>query len=113
MTEVDATFGQVVGCHLDGYSIAGKDTDPVFLHSAGRIGESFVPIVEFYSKASIRKQLLHRAFELDQIFLGQTDLLDKGTGAPRRPRVAFRPRLRQGANSPRKRGRAGLAQAHS
>src|SRR5215813_13044502 len=80
MAEINATFGQVIRGHLDGYSIARKDTNSVFLHSPGRVGESFVPIVEFYSEASIGKQLLYRAFELYQIFLGQTYLLDKGRG---------------------------------
>src|SRR6516225_4186276 len=65
VAEVDAALGQVVRSHFHGYSISSEDTNAVFLHPAGRIGESFVPIVELYSKAGVGKQLLHGAFELD------------------------------------------------
>src|SRR5271169_4299746 len=91
VAEIDAALGQVVGSHFHGNSIAGEDADPVFLHPAGGIGQSFVPIVELYSEAGVREQLLYGAVELDQVFFGQTDLLDKGTGAPRRPRINIPP----------------------
>src|SRR5271166_3327898 len=113
VTEVDSTLGKVVRGHFDGDSIAGEDADAVFLHPAGRIGESLVPIVELYSKTRIGEQLLHGALELDQVFLSQTDLLYKGTGATKRPRVNVPLYLRQRANSPRKRGRVDLVRARS
>jgi hypothetical protein len=91
MTKVDPALGQVVGGHFHGNSIAGKDADAVFLHPSGGIGQSFVSIVELYSEAGVGEQLLYGAFELDQVFFGQTDLLDKGTGAPRRPRIDIPP----------------------
>jgi hypothetical protein len=74
-----------------------------------------MPIVEPYSKSGVGEQLLHGAFELNQIFLGQTDLLnrDEVAGAPGRPRVNIPLSLMPGANSPQKRGRADLVQAHS
>src|SRR5262245_38352024 len=112
MTKVDPSLAQIVRRHFHSDTIAGKDTDAVLLHSAGRIGESLVPIVDLYTKSRIREQFLHSTFELDQVFLRQTDLLHKGTGAPKRPRSIFRPILRPGANSPPKRGLADLAQAH-
>src|ERR1700691_118884 len=33
----DATFGQVVGCHLDQHFVAGKDADAVLAHAAGGV----------------------------------------------------------------------------
>src|SRR5271165_1364486 len=63
VTEVDSTLGKVVRGHFDGDSIAGEDADAVFLHPAGRIVESLVPIVELYSKTRIGEQLLHGALE--------------------------------------------------
>src|SRR5580693_6856110 len=83
VAEIDAALGQVIGRHFHGNSIAGEDTDTVFLHPTGGIGQSFVPIVELYSEAGVGEQFLYGAFELDQVFFGQTDLLDKGTGTPR------------------------------
>ena len=91
VAEVDAAFGQIVGGHLYSNSIAGEDTNTVFLHSPRRVSKSFMPIVELYSKPGVGQELLYSALELDQVFLGQTDLLDKGTGAPRRPRVNIPP----------------------
>src|SRR6516162_2866200 len=91
VAEIDPALGQVVGSHFHGNSIAGKDTDAVFLHPSGGIGQSFVPIVELYSEAGVGEQLLYGTFELNQIFFSQTDLLDKGTGAPRRPRIDIQP----------------------
>jgi hypothetical protein len=41
-----------------------------------------VPVVELYTKTRIGKELLYRTFKLDQVFFGQRDLLDEGTGAP-------------------------------
>jgi hypothetical protein len=35
------------------------------------------------NRPGIGEQLLYGAFKLDQVFLSQTDLRDKGTGAPR------------------------------
>src|SRR5271166_6378729 len=61
VAEVDPGLGQVVGGHFHGDSIAGKNADAVFLHPAGRIGKSFVPIIELYSEAGVGEQLLHGA----------------------------------------------------
>ena len=91
MAEVDPTLAQVVGGHFDRDPVAGEDADAVFLHSARRIGQRLVPIVELDTKARVGEQLLHGAVELDQIFFGQTDLLVKGTGAPKHPRSNIPP----------------------
>jgi len=40
------------------------------------------------NRPGVGEQLLYGAFKLDQVFLGQTDLLDKGTGR-REPRQSL------------------------
>src|SRR5438132_13545374 len=87
VAEVDPTLAQIVGGHFDRDPVAGEDADAVFLHSTGRIGQRLVPIVELDAKSRVGEQLLHGAVELDQIFFSQTDLLVKGTGAPKHPRI--------------------------
>jgi hypothetical protein len=77
-----------------------------------------VPIVELYTKARIGKEFLHRTFKLDQVFLGQRDLLDEATRAPPlsqngTPSHRYLPVLRPAADSPQRPGRVGLAQARS
>jgi hypothetical protein len=76
VSKVDPAFAQIVGSHFDRDSIASKDTDSVFLHPPGRIGKSFMPIVQLYAKPCVRKQFLYSSLKLDQVFFSQTDLLD-------------------------------------
>src|SRR5215469_11795949 len=71
MTKVDPTFGQIIRGHFYGDPITGKNSNAVFLHPTGRVGQGLVSIVESHAKPCVRKQLEHRTFKLDQIFLSQ------------------------------------------
>ena len=71
MAEIDPPFGQIIRRHLDRDAVAGKNTDAIFLHLAGGVGERFMPVVEPHPEPRIGQQLLHRAIKFDQIFLGQ------------------------------------------
>jgi hypothetical protein len=48
-----------------------------------------VPIIELYSEAGVWEQFLHGAFEFDQVFFSQTDLLDRDEGAEAPPTRDF------------------------
>src|SRR5437762_10474701 len=94
VAKVDSTLAQIVGGHFYGDSVAGEDTNAVFLHSARRIGQGFVPIIQLNAEARVREQFLYSPIKLDQVFFSQTDLLDRGSGARRHPRSCpfLRPR---------------------
>jgi len=84
MPKIYSPFGQIVRGHFDRNPVAGQDPDAVFLHPAGRIGKGLVPIVEPDSKTRIGQQFEHRTLKFDQIFFGQSVLLnsDGGTEVP-------------------------------
>src|SRR5580693_5840778 len=42
----DATFGEVVGRHFHQHLVAGKDADAILAHTAGRVGDDFVLVLE-------------------------------------------------------------------
>ena len=46
VTEIDPPLRQIVRRHFDRDAIPGENTDPIFLHLAGGVGERFVPVVE-------------------------------------------------------------------
>src|SRR5277367_6201381 len=75
VAKINAPLRQIVGRHLDRDAVARKNTDAVFLHSARRIGEGFVTVVELHAKPRIREKLEHGTFEFDQFFLSQKHLL--------------------------------------
>src|SRR5215469_8836291 len=88
VAEINAALGEIVGRHLDRDAVAGKDADAVLLHPAGGIGQSFVAVVEPYTKPRIGQELKHRALEFDQFFLCQkpfSSLLSPKRGTPKRP----------------------------
>ena len=82
VAEINPPLCKIIRGHFYRDPVTGQYADAIFLHSAGRIRERLVPVVELYTKTRIGKELLYRTFKLDQVFLGQRDLLDEGTGAP-------------------------------
>src|SRR5262249_8630452 len=60
----------VVVRHLDGHTIANQSLDPVLLHLARRVGHDLVASVELNAIACVGQDLDHKAFELDEFFLG-------------------------------------------
>src|SRR5438128_8124908 len=63
--ESDAAFAEVVGRNGHGDDVAGQDADEVFAHTAGDVGDDFVPIVELDAKLRVRQGLRH--FALSQV----------------------------------------------
>src|SRR6516225_2631274 len=70
MTEDKAALLKIVGRHFDGHTITNQSLNPVLLHLAGRVGHDLVPGIEVNAIARIRQNLDHKAFELDEFFLG-------------------------------------------
>jgi hypothetical protein len=75
MPEVDAAFGKIVGRHFDRNPIAGENADAVLFHSAGRIGQGFMAVVEPYAEACVGKKFEDGSFEFDQFFFSQKHFL--------------------------------------
>src|ERR1044071_2450627 len=67
VAEIDPAFCQVVRRHFHRDAIPGENTDPVFLHFAGGVGERFMPVVEAYPEPRIGQELHYGPFEFDQI----------------------------------------------
>lgn len=82
VAEINPPLCKIIRGHFYRDSVAGQYADAIFLHSTGRVGERLVPIVELYTEPRVGKKFEYCAFKLDQVFLGQRDLLDEGTGAP-------------------------------
>src|ERR1051325_10805550 len=74
VAEIDPPFGQVVRRHFDGYPVARQNSDPVFLHFTGRVGQRLVPVVEPHLEPRVRQKFHYGAFEFDQIFFRQWPL---------------------------------------
>ena len=52
-----ASFGEVVGRHLDADLVAGKDLDVVHAHLSGDVGRDFVAVLEFDAEHRIAESL--------------------------------------------------------
>ena len=59
---------EIVRRNLDGNPIAGKSLDPIFLHSAGRIGDQLMAVIEANPKAGVGQYFQNKTFELQKLF---------------------------------------------
>ncbi|MDQ1363514.1 MAG: hypothetical protein QG652_1375 [Pseudomonadota bacterium] len=60
----NAAFFQIVRCQLNGYLVAGHDTNVVFTHLARDVGCDNMAIFELYPKHGIGQRVDHRAIHL-------------------------------------------------
>jgi hypothetical protein len=72
VTEVDATFGQVIRGHLHGHAVALDDLDAVHLHLAGDIGDDGDAVFEGYHVTGVRQNLGNNAFKFNKLFFGHS-----------------------------------------
>jgi hypothetical protein len=68
MAKHEPSLFQIVGRDLDGDAIAGKGLDPVFLHSASRIRNQLMAIIETNPKAGIGQYFENQTFKLQKLF---------------------------------------------
>jgi hypothetical protein len=68
MTKHEASLFQIVGRNLDRDPIAGKGLDPIFLHSAGRVGDQLMAVIETNSKTSVGQYFQNQTFKLQKLF---------------------------------------------
>src|SRR5579872_1066884 len=66
--EDQSAFFQIVGRHFDGHPIARERLDPVLLHSAGRVGDERMAVVELNAIARVGQYLGDKALELQEFF---------------------------------------------
>ena len=67
----DTTFGKVVRRQLDGYIVAGKDSNIVFTHLSRYMGCYNVPILELDSKSRVWQGLGDDTLHLNGFFFRQ------------------------------------------
>jgi hypothetical protein len=65
----DPSLIQIVGCHLNGDTVSGGHSDPVFLHAARGVGNDGMPIVHLHTHPAIREDFNHSTFEFEHFFL--------------------------------------------
>ena len=70
VAEADATLGQIIGRHFDGYAVSDHHADPVLLHLARGVGQSLMAVGKLDAKARIRQAFPDDAVYLDYVFLG-------------------------------------------
>src|SRR5262245_13301625 len=70
MAEDQTALVKIVGRHFDGHTIADQSLDSVLLHLACRVGHDLVAGIELNAIARVGQDLDHKAFELDEFFLG-------------------------------------------
>lgn len=69
MPECNPALREIIGGHLDRYSIPLQNTDAVLLHPSAGIGQGFVLIVELYAITRIGENFQHETLKLKQFFL--------------------------------------------
>jgi hypothetical protein len=68
MTKHEASLFQIVGRNLDRDPIAGKGLDPIFLHSAGRVGDQLMAVIETNPEAGVGQYFENQTFKLQKLF---------------------------------------------
>src|SRR5882762_5064497 len=83
----DAAARQVVGRELDADAVAGRDSNEVAAHTAGRVGDELVAVFELHLEHRVRQSLRDRGVHDDGLLLL---VAVGGCGAPslRRTRAA-------------------------
>ena len=68
----DASFGEIVGCHLDSHEIPGQDAYVMHANLAGNVRKDRVAFVlfanQFDSEGGIGKAFKHFPLHLDNLF---------------------------------------------
>src|SRR5215471_1665701 len=68
MPEDHAALLEIIGRHLDRDPISRQRLDAVLFHTAGRVGDDLVPVIELHAEAGVRQNFGHQPFKLDQFF---------------------------------------------
>ena len=63
----DATFGQVIGRHLDHHLVAGQHADAVLAHLAGGMGDNHVAIGAAHAEGRVGQQFARRCLRIPAI----------------------------------------------
>jgi hypothetical protein len=71
----NATASEIVRRQLDQNAISRKDTDEMFPHLAGYVGQYFVPIFQLDPEHRVGKRLANYCFNFYRVFLGQISVL--------------------------------------
>ena len=74
MAECDTGFAQIVGRHLHIHAITNADTDEIFAHFAGYVGQHLVSIRQCDAKHGSRQDLSHCPGQFYWFFFGQAIL---------------------------------------
>jgi hypothetical protein len=61
----DAPFGEIIGRHFYGDTVARQDPDAVPFHASGTVRKCFVAVIEPHPEARIGQKLKYRPFHLD------------------------------------------------
>src|SRR5712692_279521 len=69
----DPAAGQVVRGHLYRDLVTRQDLDEVHPHLARDVGQQPVAVLQLHAKRRVRERLDHGTFDLDALFLRQTD----------------------------------------
>ena len=68
MAERDAPLAQIIGGQLQSHTVTGKNTDEIFFHAAGRVGNQTVAVLQFDAISAVRKDFLDHALHLYEVF---------------------------------------------
>ena len=68
MTETNTSPLQIVGRHLDDYTITDAGADAELAHLASSVGQHLMLVVKFHPEVPVRQDLGHRTIELQQFF---------------------------------------------
>src|ERR1051325_7348350 len=80
----DPAARQVVGGHLHRDLVARQDLDEVHPHLARDVGQQPMAVLQLHAKRRVRERLDHGAFDLDALFLRQTDPFYCSSAIPER-----------------------------
>jgi hypothetical protein len=68
VAKYQAAFFEIVRRNLDGNAIAGQGLDSVLFHSAGRVGDQLMAILQPDTETRVGQNLDNQAFELQKFF---------------------------------------------
>ncbi|CEE68314.1 hypothetical protein XAC2852_380087 [Xanthomonas citri pv. citri] len=74
----NTTLGQVVGSHLNFDPVAGQDADVVLAHTAGDVGDDFMPVLQLDPERGVGKRLADAAFEFNGVVFRHVILCNHG-----------------------------------
>lgn len=68
MTEIDATFSQVINRQFDRDPIACENADVMLTHTTGRVAADDGAIVQRHAKATVREDFFNKTVYFDKFF---------------------------------------------